>query len=148
MLRYFCGSCNAILTFIILLMKTELWVLVFLFPLFSLFIGGHMFVFLQMILQTAFYLNNHIQSINLRFNKGSSGCLISVVSAHWIVFVLKIALNNASELCRNMTLLLSNVWSCESSAFSKPSNGDLVKFFMNTLYSVLQKNIGSAWYSC
>lgn len=107
-----------------------------------------MFVFLQMILQTAFYLNNHIQSINLRFNKGSSGCLESVVSAHWIVFVLEIALNNASELYRNMTLLLSNIWFCESSAFSKPSNGDLVKFFMNALYSVLQKNIGSAWYSC
>lgn len=80
--------CNASLTFIFLLMKAELWMLVFLFHLFFLFVDGHMFVFLQMILQTAFCLDNHIQSMNLRFNKGSSECLESAVSARLLAYVL------------------------------------------------------------
>lgn len=73
--------CNSGFTLIFLLMKTELWILVFLSPLFSLFTDGHVFVFLKMILRTAFCLN-HIQPMNLTFNKGSCECLKSVVSDH------------------------------------------------------------------
>ena len=54
-----------------------------------------------------------------------------------LVFVLKIALNHVSESCRNMTLPVSNVGSCESSVFSKPNNRGVVKFFVNSLCSIL-----------
>lgn len=43
MLRYFVECCNAGFIFIVMSMKAELRMLVFLFPLFSFFMDGHMF---------------------------------------------------------------------------------------------------------